>query len=33
MVTSEWNQSRKTCPECVHVRFTLVLASGEGRRQ
>lgn len=27
------NTSRKTCPGCIYIKSTLVLASGEARRQ
>lgn len=33
MDTYKWNKSRKTCPGYIHIKFILVLASGEGRRQ
>ena len=33
MDAHKWNRSRKTCPGCIYINFTLVLASGEGRRQ
>ena len=30
MDAHKWNRSRKTCPGCIYIKFTLVLASGEG---